>query len=185
MSDPDTEHRHAVALFRYGLIAELIHLEPGSGLYQRIREKADAEHTIPGSTRTRVAAETIRDWLKRYRAGGFDALMPKLRADRQVKKEKTAKSTKSRDSRQQRQAARAKKKDLARLKRKADEMQTELESQEARLAELETLMSTPGFFDDRAAADEVVTEHKQLQMLIGAGYEDLEAALEAVEKAGG
>jgi len=82
MSDTDTKHRHTVALFRYGLIAELIHLEPGAGLYQRIRDKADAEHTIPGSTRTRVAAETIRDWLKRYRAGGFDALMPKLRADR-------------------------------------------------------------------------------------------------------
>jgi putative transposase len=29
-----------------------------------------------------VAAETIRDWLKRYRRGGFDALLPKPRADR-------------------------------------------------------------------------------------------------------
>ena len=35
MSDPDTEHRHAVALFRYGLIDEFIHLEPGSGLNVR------------------------------------------------------------------------------------------------------------------------------------------------------
>ena len=41
MSDTDIKHRHTVALFRYGLIAELIHLEPGSGLYQRIRDKAD------------------------------------------------------------------------------------------------------------------------------------------------
>ena len=41
MSDPDTEHRYAVALFRYGLIAELIHRKPGSGLYQRIREKEE------------------------------------------------------------------------------------------------------------------------------------------------
>jgi len=29
-----------------------------------------------------VAAETIRDWLKRYRRGGFEALLPKPRADR-------------------------------------------------------------------------------------------------------
>ena len=29
-----------------------------------------------------MAAETIRDWLKRYRSGGFEALMPKARSDR-------------------------------------------------------------------------------------------------------
>ena len=29
-----------------------------------------------------MAPETLRDWLKRYRKGGFDALMPKPRADR-------------------------------------------------------------------------------------------------------
>jgi transposase InsO family protein len=83
MSEPDSEHRHAVALFRYGLIAELARLEPGTpGLYQRIAEKAQADYTIPGTSRTRVAAETIRHWLKRYRAGGFDALLPQPRADR-------------------------------------------------------------------------------------------------------
>lgn len=64
-------------------IADLVQLPPGSkGLYARIREKAAAEYTIPGTTRTRVAAETIRDWLKRYRRGGFDALLPRRRADR-------------------------------------------------------------------------------------------------------
>ena len=72
----------SVALFRYGLIADLAQLKPGTGLYARIREKAAAEHTIPGTTRTRVAAEMIRDWLKRYRRGGFDALVPRRRADR-------------------------------------------------------------------------------------------------------
>ena len=83
MHDADTEHRHAVALFRYGLIADLVRLPPGSkGLYTLIEQKAAAEYTIPGSERTRVAAETLRDWLKRYRRGGFDALLPKPRADR-------------------------------------------------------------------------------------------------------
>ena len=83
MNDSDSEHRHAVALFRYGLIADLVRREAGSkGLYALIEQKAAAAYTIPGTTRTRVAAETIRDWLKRYRRGGFDALLPKPRADR-------------------------------------------------------------------------------------------------------
>ncbi len=83
MNDPATDHRHAVALFRYGVIADLVRAQPGAdGLYQQIAEKAARDYTIPGTTRTRIAAETIRHWLKRYRSGGFDALMPKPRADR-------------------------------------------------------------------------------------------------------
>ena len=79
----DDQYRQALALFRYGLIAEFIQLPPGSrGLYARLREKANAEYTIPGSKRTRVAPETLRHWLKDYRRGGFDALLPKGRADR-------------------------------------------------------------------------------------------------------
>lgn len=79
----DAQYRQALALFRYGLIAEFIQLPAGSrGLYARLREKARAEYTIPGSTRTRVATETLRHWLKDYRRGGFDALLPKGRADR-------------------------------------------------------------------------------------------------------
>jgi hypothetical protein len=83
MNDHESERRREVALFRYGLIADLVRLESGSkGLYARIEQKAGGAYTIPGSTCTRVAAETIRDWLKSYRRGGFDALLPKPRADR-------------------------------------------------------------------------------------------------------
>jgi transposase InsO family protein len=83
MTDSDTDRRHAIALFRYGLIADLVRLQPGAkGLYGLIAQKAAEEYSIPGSTRTRVAEETIRDWLKAYRRGGFDALLPKPRADR-------------------------------------------------------------------------------------------------------
>ena len=61
MKKPDSEHRHAVALFRYGVIAELVRLEPGAeGLYRHIAEKAERDYVIPGTQRTRVAAETIR-----------------------------------------------------------------------------------------------------------------------------
>lgn len=75
--------RQTVALFRYGLIAEFVHLPLGSpGLYAKLQAKAQQAYSIPGSTRTRVAAETLRDWLKRYRRSGFDALLPQPRADR-------------------------------------------------------------------------------------------------------
>ena len=78
----DHQDRQATALFRYGLIADLIHLPAGSrGLYARLREKAAADYSIPGSTRARVAPETLRHWLKAWRRGGFDALLPKGRAD--------------------------------------------------------------------------------------------------------
>ena len=78
----DTQGAQATALFRYGLIADFIHLPAGSpGLYARLREKAAADYTIPGSKRIRVAPETLRHWLKEYRRGGFDALAPKGRCD--------------------------------------------------------------------------------------------------------
>ena len=83
MNDRDDELRQAVALFRYGLIADLVHLPPGTaGIRQRLREKAERTYTIPGTRRTGVAAETMRDWLSVYRTGGFEALYPKSRADR-------------------------------------------------------------------------------------------------------
>ena len=83
MSDTPSDHRQAVALFRYGLIADLAQLPPGAkGLYDLIRAKSERDYVIPGSTRTRVASETLRDWLRRYRRGGFEALLPKPRAGR-------------------------------------------------------------------------------------------------------
>lgn len=81
--DPSVdEHRKAVALFRYGIIADLAQLEPHArGLYARLREKAERDYVIPGSLRRRVAEETIRGWLRDYRRGGFDALLPRTRVD--------------------------------------------------------------------------------------------------------
>ena len=56
---------------------------PGSRDIRRaLHEKAQRTYVIPGTRRTRVAVETMRDWLKLYRTGGFEALYPKTRADR-------------------------------------------------------------------------------------------------------
>lgn len=80
---PGTPDPQATALFRYGLIAEFIHLPAGhTGLHALLRAKAAQDYTIPGTSRCRIAPETLRHWLKAWRRGGFDALRPKPRADR-------------------------------------------------------------------------------------------------------
>lgn len=82
MNDDVKKRSEEVALFRYGVIGDLVHLPSGAkGLYARLKEKAAIDYRIPGSLRVRVAEETIRDWLKAYRKGGLDALQPKRRAD--------------------------------------------------------------------------------------------------------
>ena len=83
MNPTDEELRKAVALFRYGLIADVLRVPPGSRDIRRaLNEKAQRTYVIPGTRRTRVAVETMRDWLSLYRNGGFEALYPKTRADR-------------------------------------------------------------------------------------------------------
>ena len=77
-----TTHAETVALFRYGLIADLRELRPGDrSLHARLEEKAAREYDIPGTTRRHVAPGTLREWLYAYRRGGFDALKPRPRRD--------------------------------------------------------------------------------------------------------
>jgi len=71
-----------IALFRYGLIAHLVHTPPGPGQQERLlREIAARTYSIPGSTRTHVSVTTLRRYLKTYREHGFEALRPGPRAD--------------------------------------------------------------------------------------------------------
>jgi transposase InsO family protein len=82
VTDTQDKRLEEVALFRYGVIADLIHTQPGwRGLGKRLSEKAELSYAIPGSRRARVAAETMRHWLKAYRRRGFDGLKPKRRKD--------------------------------------------------------------------------------------------------------
>jgi putative transposase len=71
-----------IALFRYGLIAQIIHDPPPGGREEALlREIAAKTYKIPGSTRSRVSVTTLGRYLKTYQAGGFDALRPHPRAD--------------------------------------------------------------------------------------------------------
>ena len=50
LNHSDDELRQAVGLFRYGLIADLAHLPPGTpGIGERLREKANHAYAIPGT----------------------------------------------------------------------------------------------------------------------------------------
>jgi transposase InsO family protein len=83
LNPSDDELRQALALFRYGVIADLVHLPLGTrGMAAKLRHKAEQTYAIPGSTRTRVGVNTLRDWIRLYRDGGFEGLYPRPRADR-------------------------------------------------------------------------------------------------------
>jgi putative transposase len=78
----DETLREKIALFRYGIIAELI----GRPLAPREKEKllgaiAAREWTVPGSRRTRLGRSTVRDWIELYQTHGFEGLKPGPRAD--------------------------------------------------------------------------------------------------------
>ena len=70
-----------MALFRFCVLAELLHLPPVSPKRAAaLRANARRDYDIPG--RRRVAEQTLRDWLRLYHEGGFDALHPKPRSGR-------------------------------------------------------------------------------------------------------
>ena len=81
---PDSERAHATALFRYGVISQLVGTDFDHGeLRATIKELASRRWRPPGSPRTRTyGASTIERWLYRYRTDGFDSLLPVARSDR-------------------------------------------------------------------------------------------------------
>lgn len=74
--------REEIALFRYGVISELVMhaLAPGEK-ERRLAQIASKEWKIPGSRRTRIGRTTVRDWLALYNAMGFEGLKPQPRCD--------------------------------------------------------------------------------------------------------
>jgi len=76
----DEDRRRDVGLFRYALIrdasdAALSRAERG----RLVRALAEREHVGPDGRLHRVARGTLDQWIRAYRAGGFDALVPKPR----------------------------------------------------------------------------------------------------------
>lgn len=74
------ERAREVALFRYALLREAA--DPQLTTRQRgrlVRALAEREHLGPHGEQVRVSRQTIDRWIRAWRAGGFDALVPEPR----------------------------------------------------------------------------------------------------------
>src|SRR4051812_25768796 len=72
--------RREVALFRYTLVREPA--DPSLSMRERgrlVRELVGREHIGPDGRATRVGRTTLDDWIRAYRAGGYEALVPRPR----------------------------------------------------------------------------------------------------------
>lgn len=80
MEDP---RRRDIALFRYGLIREAA--DPDLTPAERgrlVRRLAGKEHRTPDGQWSTVGRSTLDRWIRAYRSGGFDALVPAKRRRR-------------------------------------------------------------------------------------------------------
>jgi putative transposase len=76
----EDERRREIGLFRYALIRPA--LEPGLSKAERgrlVRALSEVEHLGPDGRLVRVGRSTLDDWVRAYREGGFEALVPKPR----------------------------------------------------------------------------------------------------------
>ena len=81
---PSDDRRRDVALFRLAVLGDLIHQHLRRGeLCAALDAKAKSSWCAPHGRDVRISAKTIESWLTRYRRGGFDALLPSVRSDRQ------------------------------------------------------------------------------------------------------
>jgi putative transposase len=75
-----TERARAVGMFRYQLVREAA--DTALSCKQRgkmVRELASTEHTDPFGRQVRISRKTLDRWIRDWRAGGFDALVPNPR----------------------------------------------------------------------------------------------------------
>ena len=76
----EDERRREIGLFRYALVRPCV--DPGLSKAERgrlVRALAAGEHLGPDGRLVRVGCSTLGDWIRAYREGGFEALVPKLR----------------------------------------------------------------------------------------------------------
>jgi len=76
----DEEARREVGLFRYAVVRDAA--DPGLSRAERgrlVRALADREHVGSDGGLIRVARGTLDEWIRAYRRGGFEALVPRAR----------------------------------------------------------------------------------------------------------
>ena len=79
----DEKERQEIANFRYGLIAPAVTRKLSQGEQTALlREIASHTYDIPYSQTKKVSLRTLERYLKAYREGGWEALLPSVRADK-------------------------------------------------------------------------------------------------------
>ncbi len=76
----DDKKREEIALFRYGLISQVLN-QAVEGQMKYFREIAAKEYDVPNQGRRKYRVSAFKSWLKKYRKHGFDGLKPKHRSD--------------------------------------------------------------------------------------------------------
>lgn len=73
-----------VALFRYGVIAELAERKDGDEgtVTDLVTQIAEKTHYLPGTGGVRVRERTVYAWLRRFKRGGLPSLRPRHRKDK-------------------------------------------------------------------------------------------------------
>lgn len=78
----DEDLREQIALFRYGVISELVSRPLAAGEKEKLLSSIAAKPwAIPGSERTRIGRATVRDWVTLYQRHGLEGLRPSPRSD--------------------------------------------------------------------------------------------------------
>lgn len=78
----DDELRERIAVFRHGVIRDLVAGPLAPGEKERLlAEITERDWTIPGTSRRRVGRSTARDWMTLYERAGFEGLKPARRGD--------------------------------------------------------------------------------------------------------
>lgn len=77
------QQRQAIANFRYGLIAPLVNrrLEPGEQM-ALMRDIVSHTYESPNGQEKKLSLRTLERYVQAYRTGGWEALLPSVRADK-------------------------------------------------------------------------------------------------------
>jgi putative transposase len=74
------DRHHDIALFRYSLVRQAADAALSTRQRGRlVRDLAGGEHATPWGERVVVSRNTLDRWIRAYRTGGFEALVPRSR----------------------------------------------------------------------------------------------------------
>jgi putative transposase len=83
MKQPERHDPQQKALWRFGIIAPLLHHgDDDPALTKMLGQLATKTYIRSDASAVRLSAETLRKWLYRYRKGGFAALADQVRSDK-------------------------------------------------------------------------------------------------------